>query len=319
MHQKHPTSTNARPLAVIAAVLLLVTSLFVPAASAQDDDVEISLIHGIPGLEVDIYADGDLLLDEFEFPDREDLSLLAGTTIDMLEVRRSGTNEVAVEAEDVDLPTEGNFSIVAHLNADAVPTLSVFSNNVDQIDAGQGRLTVRHAAAAGLIDVLLDGEAIQTDLENGKEVVGPLEPGTYMVEARDDDGDTVLDPQSVTIEEGVATVIYVVGSADDVLTTIDDSETITDVQTVEEADEEEADDDDDEDETSSNGDDSSGVTTMSEQIGGLSSAPGSVDTGLVAVTVTEVSVSRTLGLIAVVALLTGGLFAIRRRKALASS
>ena len=64
MHQKHLTSTNARLFAALAAALLLVTSLFAPAAGAQDDDVEISLIHGIPGLEVDIYADGDLLLDD---------------------------------------------------------------------------------------------------------------------------------------------------------------------------------------------------------------------------------------------------------------
>ena len=51
-----------------AAVLALATPLaFIPFGTAQAaDDAQVSVLHAIPGLTVDVYVNGDLTLDNFK-------------------------------------------------------------------------------------------------------------------------------------------------------------------------------------------------------------------------------------------------------------
>ena len=95
-----------------------------------------------------------------------------------LEVRVAGTDTVAIDAGDVTLPDSGNVTIIAHLDATGAPTLAVFTNDTSTIDAGNGRLVVRHTAAAPEVDVKADGAVAFSSVANGEEGSADLPTGT---------------------------------------------------------------------------------------------------------------------------------------------
>lgn len=293
-------------------------------AAAQDgDDVRINLLHGIPGVAVDVISDDEPLVENFEFGDVKDISVLAGETLEDLQVRLTGTDSVAIDAGDTDLPSTGNFSIVAHLDMVGQPTLSVFANDTTEIEPGQGRLTVRHVAAAGPVDVLLDGTVVKPDLANGEEITADLDVDTYEVIV-ESDGDIVIGPDDVAVREGRSLIVYAVGSDNDQLRTFSDGYEVTDNAPVTPtptptttASSGSSDSGSSSGSSSGSGSGSSsdsGVTTMTESVSGLGSAPGGVNTGITAVTVTQFSLPRTLLAVAIALLaVTGVVAGVRRR------
>lgn len=72
------------------------------------------------------------------------------------------------------------------------------------------------AAAAPAIDVNLDGASVVAGLENPGEAGTATAPGSHKVEIRTADAAMPLAaPQTVPLDEGVATNLYLVGSATD--------------------------------------------------------------------------------------------------------
>ena len=140
-------------IAGIGAGALVALGAVAPATAAEGNAM-LSVLHGVPDLTVDVYVNDELTLDDFAPGD------LAGP----LELP-AGTYSVAITASDaadasspaigpVDLPLDagGNYTAVAHLDAEGTPTATLFTNDVSDIAAGQGRLTVRHTAAAPAVD-----------------------------------------------------------------------------------------------------------------------------------------------------------------------
>src|SRR5215207_4238358 len=138
----------------------------VAPVNAADSPAMLSVLHGVPGLTVDVYVNDELTLDDFEPGD------LAGP----LELP-AGTYTVAITASDaadasapaigpIDLPLEAgmNYTAVAHLTEAGENTATLFTNDTSAIAAGQGRLTVRHVAAAPAVDVLAGGSAVVSNL-----------------------------------------------------------------------------------------------------------------------------------------------------------
>ncbi len=227
-----------RSIALAAAVVALL--LVALPASAQDDDVRIHLIHGIPGIDVDVWAGGEPVFEGFAFGDTQDLSALAGTTLEAVEVRVAGTEDVAIDAGDVALPASGNYTVIAHLGEDGTPTLGVFENDTSAIAAGQGRLTVRHTAAAPAVDVLAGGEPAFTNLANPDEASADLPAGTVSASVVPTGATepVVIGPADLAIDDGSSLIVYAVGSLDD-----------------------------------------ESLTVLTESITGLGTAPNAVDTG----------------------------------------
>lgn len=265
-------TTAARRAALGSAAGLTLLALAAPATAATGDAAQLSVLHGVPDLTVDVYVNGELTLDDFE------PATLAGP----LELP-AGAYSVALTAADaaddsepvlgpVDLPLEagGNYTAVAHLDADGAPTASFFTNDTSTTAAGEGRLTVRHTAAAPEVDVLAAGEPVITDLANGVEQSLDLPAGTVPAAvAAAGTTEPVLGPVDVPVEEGVNTIVYAWGSLED--GTLD---------------------------------------VATQTISGLHSAPGGVPTGLVPVdepTVPAVALAAGLG-----ALLLAGAFGARR-------
>ena len=201
----------------IAAGALVALAGIAPAHAA-DDVAQLSVLHGVPGLTVDVYVNGERTLDDFEPGD------LAGP----LELP-PGTYSVAITASDaadasapaigpVDLPLEAgmNYTAAAHLDAAGEPTATLFTNDISTIGAGEGRLTVRHVAAAPAVDVLAGGTAVITNLANPGEQMLTLPAGTVSATvAATGTTDPVIGPADVNVAEGTNTIVYAWGSLED--------------------------------------------------------------------------------------------------------
>ncbi|KFF59098.1 lipoprotein [Cryobacterium sp. MLB-32] len=201
----------------IAAGALIALAGVTPATAAEGD-AKLSVFHGVPGLTVDVYVNGDLTLDNFE----------PGALAGPLELP-AGTYSVAIAAADstgpspaaigpVDLPLEAgkNYTAVAHLDAAGAPTATLFTNDISTLAAGEGRLTVRHVAAAPAVDVLAGGTPVITNLVNPAEALLTLPAGTISASvAATGTTAPVIGPADVNVAEGVNTIVYAWGSLAD--------------------------------------------------------------------------------------------------------
>ncbi|HET6776080.1 MAG TPA: DUF4397 domain-containing protein [Acidimicrobiales bacterium] len=207
-----------RLLTGAAAALLLVAtgSAAADARPSQEAGARIHLLHGIPDTPVDVEANGENVIEGFEFGDTEDLSALAGQTLAGLTVKAAGTDDVAIDGGDLALPAEGNVTAVAHLDAEGTPTLTVFENDTSAVAAGQGRLVVRHTAAAPAVDVKANGEVAFSDLSNPNEAAADLPAGTVTAEVVPTGADepVVIGPADLPVAEGSSLIVYAVGSLD---------------------------------------------------------------------------------------------------------
>jgi len=214
------TFATTAALALAAAPL---TMLATPASAA--DDASVVVVHGVPGQTVDVYASADTtytaeeaLLTDFEPGTVTDAVAIPGGTYNLAVFPKDAdpSGEPAIKAEGVTVPDGANISIAAHLNADGAPVLTPFVNDVSKVDAGEGRLIVRHTAAAPAVDVLAGGEPVFTNLTNPNEAKADLAAGTVSASvAATGTTDPVIGPADVTVKEGSATIVYAWGSLED--------------------------------------------------------------------------------------------------------
>ncbi|MGK3647403.1 DUF4397 domain-containing protein [Pseudarthrobacter enclensis] len=187
-------------------------------ANAAEGDAQLSVLHGVPNLTVDVWVNGNRTLDDFT------PGSLAGPL-----ALPAGAYQIAITAADapdasaavigpvsVTLAANGNYTAVANLDAAGKPTANLFTNNMSQIPAGKGKLTVRHTAAAPAVDVLAGGSPVITNLSNPNEQTLTLDPGTISA-AVAATGTTapVIGPADVTVKEGTHTIVYAWGSLTD--------------------------------------------------------------------------------------------------------
>ena len=203
-------------LAMAAVSAVALAGMAVPAYAA--DTAKVSVLHAVPGLTVDVYVDGKLTLNNFK----------PGTLAGPLDLD-AGTYSVAITASDakddsdpaigpVDLPVKagGNYTAVAHLDEGGDPTASLFQNDTSKMAAGEGRLTVRHTAAAPAVDVLAGGDAVISNLSNPDEKVLDLPAGTVSASvAAAGTTKAVIGPADVDVAEGTNTIVYAWGSLED--------------------------------------------------------------------------------------------------------
>lgn len=200
-----------------AAAIAAAIALAGPAQAAEGD-AQLSVLHGVPGLTVDVWVNGDRTLDDFT----------PGTLAGPLALP-AGAYELAITASDaadasapvigpvtVTLAASGNYTAVANLDAEGTPTANFFTNDVSQIEAGKGKLTVRHAAAAPAVDVLAGGAPVISNLTNPNEQTLSLDPGTISAAVAATGTTTpVIGPADLTVSEGTHTVVYAWGSLAD--------------------------------------------------------------------------------------------------------
>ncbi|KQQ82344.1 DUF4397 domain-containing protein [Arthrobacter sp. Leaf137] len=202
----------------IGAAAIAAAMALAGPASAAEGDAQLSVLHGVPGLTVDVWVNGDRTLDDFTPGSLAGpLALPAGAyQIAITAADAADASAAVIGPVTVNLAANGNYTAVANLDAAGKPTANLFTNDVSKIAAGKGKLTVRHTAAAPAVDVLAGGSAVVTNLANPNEQILTLDPGTVSA-AVAATGTTapVIGPADVTIAEGTHTIVYAWGSLAD--------------------------------------------------------------------------------------------------------
>jgi hypothetical protein len=208
---------RTRTIAGAAAGLLALAGLAaaaVPAAAATTT-ARLSVLHAVPGLVVDVWVDDQRTLDDFDPGELAGpLELAAGTyTVAITAADAADASAPAIGPVDLTLAAGTSYTAVAHLGADGKPTATLFTDDTSATAAGQGRLTVRHVAAAPAVDVLAGGTAVITGLTNPNEQVLDLPAGTVSasVVAAGTTSPALLGPADVPVREGVNTIVYAWG------------------------------------------------------------------------------------------------------------
>jgi hypothetical protein len=178
------------------------TALLSLPALAQESP-QVSLIHGVPGVAVDVVIDGTIIFSNFAFGETQDMSSL-----------ETGTSKVVIPAADLQLPAEGSHSVIIHLDQAGVPMLSVFANDTSTIGAGQGRLAFRHTAAAQVVDVLVAGAVFFGNMSNPNDVstdIGAATVSASVVPAGATEP-VLAGPADFSVGDGEVLIVYLVGS-----------------------------------------------------------------------------------------------------------
>lgn len=202
----------------LGCVALLAWTLSPPTLAAPT--AAVSVVHGVPGLAVDVYVNGDLTLPKFQ-PGTiaGPLALPPGEYhVRITAVGDSPDN--AVISGSAAVMAGKNYSLVAHLGEDGSPTLSAFVNDTSRAGPGKGRLVVRHVAAAPAVDLnVLRGRRLAATLENlepGKEAGAEVRPGLYRARIFPAGSDTpVFGPARARIQPEEATIVYAIGSLEE--------------------------------------------------------------------------------------------------------
>jgi hypothetical protein len=206
-----------------AMTLLAAVALASPAQAgtwhhSDEGTAKLSVLHGVPGLTVDVWVDGKLTLDNFT----------PGTLAGPLNVP-DGDHKVAITGADatsadhpvigpvtVDLEAGRDYTAVAHLAADGKPTATLFTNSTSASPDGKGKLTVRHVAAAPAVDVLAGGNAVIEGLTNRHQKTLTLKAGTVPASvAAEGTTDPLIGPADVKVTAGKNTIVYAWGSLAD--------------------------------------------------------------------------------------------------------
>jgi hypothetical protein len=218
--------TSRNRLKGSVAGLVLAAAITFTNAGTTSGSGTLNVVHGIPGVTVDVCARGEVtggefarVISGFMFKQVETLPLPAGFyDANVVLPGDDCANAVpGLSASGLFLPEDTNVSVVAHQTEDGAGfQLSLFVNETSWLRNGS-ELVVRHTAAAPTVDarygrVFLRG-AIRM-LEFGEEDSARINPGPWKVAVTlPNDWNPVLGPVTVFVAPRTSKIVYVVGSA----------------------------------------------------------------------------------------------------------
>ena len=208
-----------KPKNLLLFILVTVTAFGATQAGT------LNVVHGIPGVEVDVCAapNGQPLgkaIPNFNFKDIEALELPEGA-YDAAVVFAGDpcTAPIAgLSAQNLFLPGDANVSVVASQLPAGGFGLTLFSNETSPIRFGS-ELIFRHAAAAPTVDVRYGRFfpiRVVPDLSAGGEGFARYLGGRARISVNlPGDSDPVLGPAAIRLRRAASNIVYVVGSAGD--------------------------------------------------------------------------------------------------------
>ena len=151
-----------RVLRSLAFVLALMVS-----ASAAEAASRVFVIHGIPGVTVDVYATpaGSAVPTTPTIPGflPKQIADIPGVPAAAYDIRifaqgaNPQTDTPVIAVLGATIPDNVELSILAHLDADGNPTATVYQNDNSRVQAGWARVSVRHAAEAPAVQLVAGG------------------------------------------------------------------------------------------------------------------------------------------------------------------
>jgi hypothetical protein len=196
----------------IAGVIAVATLAAGPASAA---DATLNVVHGIPGVDVDVCLNGTEAISDFNPGEVvSGVALPAGSYDVKIVAKGDDCSDAAVlEADDVALAAGRNYTAIAHLTAGGDPTLGLFVNKVKPVRRGTARLQVRHTAAAPEVDVWANGARLVTGLVNGDTATAAVPKGIYAAWASmPGEIQPVIGPAVLRLRGGHAYQVYAWGS-----------------------------------------------------------------------------------------------------------
>jgi hypothetical protein len=198
----------------VVAGFALAAGFIAPATASTADNATLYVFHGIPDTPVDVWVNGEVAVPDFQ-PGTfaGPLELPAGDYEVVLTAPDAAITEVALGPVTLPLEAGMNYTAAAYLDASGAGTAKLFTNDVAATNAGEGRLTVRHTAAAPEVDILAGGSPVLTNVANGAEGTLNLPVGTVEASvAATGTTEPVLGPAPVDVQDGVLTIAYAWGS-----------------------------------------------------------------------------------------------------------
>ncbi len=208
-----------KTLAKIALSLSLMLAASMGLALA---DASVYVVHGVPGVNVDVYVNGDgPVLENFEFSTIEGpLSLPAGTyDIDIYAAGADPATSDPAIARTVGLVDGQTVSLVAHLTEEGGLALTPFGLDPSAPGRATSRLSLRHTAAAPPVDLIVRSPARFNDrqvvigLTNGAGATSAAPAGPAQVTIALPGTTAPVVPQiDLVLEPGKVYAVYAVGS-----------------------------------------------------------------------------------------------------------
>ena len=211
---------HLRRAAAAGAVTLIglgVAGAFAASPASAKANARVSVVHGIPGQPVDVYVNGKKTIPDFQ-PGKVagPLSLPAGEYDIALTKPGDPIGSALLKADNAEVPSGADISLVAHLSAAGDPVLTPFVNDTGKLAAGKARLVVRHTAAAPAVDVRAGGKPVFEGLTNPNEAKADVDAGSVSADVvLAGTSNRVLGPADLDLEEGTSTIVYAIGSAED--------------------------------------------------------------------------------------------------------
>ena len=198
---------------LVGATAISLAALVMGATPAVAADATVTVVHGIPDTPVDVYVDGTVAIPNFQYETVTTTSLPEGEHT--LDIRPAGAaaSTAPILTATATLASGGNYSVVAHLNPDPAPTLTLFANPSSKTPEGQAGVTVRHTAAAPAVDVRAGTTVIVPGLTNPNEASLFVPAGTVSVDVVVAGTQNVaIGPVDLTLAAGTRYIAYAVGS-----------------------------------------------------------------------------------------------------------
>jgi hypothetical protein len=195
-------------IAVIGGLFALMSTGVTPSvATAQ---TSIYIVQGLPSRTVSITVDGD-----------EVVGGLAGGKVAGPFPVKSGTRSVTfteggqtLVTRKVRLPAGSNSEIVVHLPASPTgdPVVTRFDNNLQSVQHGKAAEAVAHVAAAGPMDIRVDGKVVFANVATGEYLYKVVPAMTNSVDfVPTGKSKTLLGPVDVMLEPAMLTWVFAIG------------------------------------------------------------------------------------------------------------
>jgi hypothetical protein len=199
-------------------------------ADAQSGDATVTVVHGVPGVTVDVCANGSAAIKGFTYKSTKTLSLPAGSY--SLGVVKTGaacsaSNELATATAS--LTAGENASVVAYMNSAGKPTLGLYGNDLAAVPSGDGRLVLSHNADAPTVSVSAGSTTLASSLAPGDQaaVVVPAKSYSGVDVKVASSGAAAISNATVPVTAGEDTIVYVVGTSSAGFSTIAQTVSLT--------------------------------------------------------------------------------------------
>ena len=198
------------------AVLCAVTTASADAAS------RVFIVHGIPGVTVDVYATPagapiPAAATIASFQPKQIVDVTAGPGSYDIRIYAAGANPQSatpvIQVLGAAIPDNVELSIVAHLSGAGTPTATVYRNDNAPVAAGWARVSVRHSAQAPAVALTAGGTpklAVTNPLFGDLEVPATTIPLQLVVPFTTT---AITPPASLTFSSGTRYFVYAIGSA----------------------------------------------------------------------------------------------------------